>query len=41
MEILEVAAFTIRVVKMKEHLLFFRELSILCVGDRIVVDCIV
>ena len=35
------AVFTIRVVKMKEHLLFFREFSILCVGDRIVVDCIV
>ena len=26
------------VVKMKKHLLFYRELAILCIGDRVVVD---
>ena len=40
-EIVEVAVCTIRVVKMKEYLLFYRELSILCIGDRVVVDRIV
>ena len=28
----------ISVVKMKKHLLFYRELAILCIGDRVVVD---
>ena len=37
-EIAEVVACTIRVVKMRKHLLFYRELSILCIGDRVVVD---
>ena len=40
-EIVEVTVCTIRVVKMKEHLLFYRELSILGIGDRVVVDRIV
>ena len=38
MEIVEVVVCTIRVVKMKEHLLFYRELCILCIGDRVIVD---
>ena len=29
---------SIRVVKMKKQLLFYRELSVLCIGDTIVVD---
>ena len=41
MEIVEVVVYTIRFAKMKEHLLFYRELSVLCIGDRVVVDCIV
>ena len=24
----------------KKHLFFYRELSILCIGDRVVVDCV-
>ena len=36
MEIVEVVACTIRVVKIKEYLLFYRELSILYIGDRVV-----
>ena len=35
------AVCTIRVAKMKEHLLFYRELRILCIGDRVVVERIV
>ena len=35
------AVCTIRVAKMKEHLLFYKELNILCIGDRVVVDRIV
>ena len=38
MEIVEVAVCRIRVVKKKEHLLFYRELSIFFSGDRVVVD---
>ena len=41
MEILVVVVCTARVVKMKEHLLFYREISILCIGDRVVDDRIV
>ena len=33
-----VVACTVRVIKMKEHLLLYRELSILCIEDRAVVD---
>ena len=40
-EIVEVAVCTIRDAKMKEHLLFYRELSILSIGDRVDVDHIV
>ena len=35
-EVVEVVVCTIRVVKIKEHLLFYRELSIVCFGDRVV-----
>ena len=38
LDIVEVTVRTIRVVKMKEHVLFCRELSILGTGDRVVVD---
>ena len=38
MEIAEVVQCKISVVKMKKHLLFYRELGILCIGDRVVVD---
>ena len=31
----------IRVVIIKEHLRFYRELSIVCIGDRVVADCVV
>ena len=41
MEIEEVVACIIRVVKMKEHLLFYREPSILCSGDKVAVDSVV
>ena len=42
MEIVEVVVVcTIRVVKIKERLLFYRELSILYIGDRIAVDRVV
>ena len=37
-EIVVVVACTIRVMKMKEHLLLYTELSILCIEDRAVVD---
>ena len=37
-EIAVVVACTIRVMKMKEHLLLYTELSILCIEDRAVVD---
>ena len=37
-EIVVVVACTIRVMKMKEHLLLYRELSILYIEDRAVVD---
>ena len=40
-EIIEVVACTRRVVKMKEHLPFCREFSILCREDRVVVDRVV
>ena len=36
MEIVEVVACTVRVVKIKEQLLFYRELSIVCIGNRVV-----
>ena len=32
---------TIRVVKIKKPLLFYRGVNILCIGDRVVVDCAV
>ena len=38
LEIVEVVVFSIGVVEMKKQLLFYRELSILCIGDRVVVD---
>ena len=41
MEIAEAVACAIRVVKMKKNLLFCRELSILCIGDNIVVERVV
>ena len=41
MEIVGVVACTIRVMKMKEHLSFCRELSILCIEDRVVVKRVV
>ena len=37
-EIVEVIICTIRVVKMKEHLPFFREFNIPCVENRVNVD---
>ena len=37
-EIVEVVECKTSVVKMKKHLLFYRELAILCIGDRVVVD---
>ena len=37
-EIVVVVACTIRIMKMKEHLLLYTELSILCIEDRAVVD---
>ena len=40
-EIGVVVVCTVRVVKMKEHLLFYREISILCIGDRVADDRIV
>ena len=40
-EIVEVVVCTIRVMKIKEHLLFYREFSILCIGDRAVVDRVI
>ena len=42
MELEEVIVCTIiSIVKMKEHLIFYIELSILCIGDRVVVDRVV
>ena len=32
---------TNRVVKMKEHLLFRKEFSILCIENKVVFDCVV
>ena len=40
-EIVEMAVCTIKVVKMKEHLLFYKELSTRCIGDRVAADRIV
>ena len=41
MEIVVVVVCTVRVVKMKERLLFYREISILCIRGRVVDDRIV
>ena len=41
MEIVGLVIFTIRVLKMKEHLPFCREFSILCIEDRVFVDPVV
>ena len=38
MEIVEVVVCTLRVVKMKEHLLFYKEFSILCIENRVADD---
>ena len=40
-EIVGVVACTSRIVKMKENLPFCKEFSILCIEDRVVIDCIV
>ena len=40
-EIVGVAVYTNRIVKMKEHLPFCREFSILCIEDRVVADLVV
>ena len=40
-EIAGVVACTSRVVKMKEHLSFCREFSLLCIEDRVAVDHVV
>ena len=40
-EIAEVVVCTSRVVKMKERLPFCKEFTILCVEDRVVVNCVV
>ena len=37
MEIVEAVVCTIRFFKMKDHLLFYREFSILYIGERVVV----
>ena len=41
MEIVEVVVCTIRVLKMREHLPFRKEFSILCIQNRVVVDRVV
>ena len=41
LKIVEVVVFTTRFVKMKEDLLLYRELSIFCIGDRVVADRVV
>ena len=42
MELEEVIVCTIiSIVKMKEHLIFYIELSILCIGDRVAVDRVI
>ena len=41
MEIVEVVVCTITIVKMGEHLLFYGELRIVCIGDSVVVDHVV
>ena len=41
MEIVETVVCTIRVMKIKDHLLFYREFRILCIGDRAVVERVV
>ena len=40
-EIIEVVVCIIRVVIIKEHILFYREPSIVCIGDRVVDDRVV
>ena len=40
-EIVALVACTSRVVKMKEHLPFCREFSILCIEDRVVADHVI
>ena len=40
-EIVEAVVCTISVAKMKKHLIFYRQLSILYVEDRVVVDRVV
>ena len=40
-KIVEVVVGTIRIVKMKEHLPCYRQLSRLCIRDRVVVDSVV
>ena len=41
MEIVGVVVCASRVLKMKEHLLFRKEFSILCIENRVVVDHVV
>ena len=41
MKIVEVVVSTSRIVKMKEHLPFRKEFSILCIENRVVVDRVV
>ena len=41
MEIIALLVCSTRVVKMKEHLPFCREFSILCIEDKVVVDHVV
>ena len=40
-ETVGVVGCTNRVVKMKEHLLFRKEFSILCIENKVVFDCVV
>ena len=40
-EIVGVVVCTSRVVKMKEHLPFYRKYSTLCIEDGVVADCVV
>ena len=40
MEIIGVVVCTSSVLKMKEHQPFFREFSILCIEDGVIVDCV-
>ena len=41
MEIVKVVVCTIRVEKIKKFLLFYRDVNIVCIGDRVVVDHVV